>query len=46
MDASGDPVTLLIACDTYRTVQPGRERYLFARMLPSTARMVQRLLGA
>ena len=46
MDDWGDPVTMLIVCDTYRTVQPGSERYLFARMLPSTARMVQRLLAA
>ena len=44
VDAWGDPVTVLISCDTYRTVQPGDNRYLFARMLPSTARMLGGLL--
>jgi hypothetical protein len=36
---------VLIACDTYRVVRPGSDRYVFARMLPSTARMVGAMLA-
>lgn len=44
VDDWGDPVTVLLDCGAYRTVQPGEDHYLFARMLPATARMVNGLL--
>jgi hypothetical protein len=45
VDAWGDPVSVLVACDRYRVVRPGSDRYGFARMLPSTERMLRQALG-
>jgi hypothetical protein len=45
VDPWGEPVTVLIACDTYRVVRAGSDRYVFARMLPSTARMLGAMLA-
>jgi hypothetical protein len=44
VDGWDDPFTVLTTCDTYQEHQPAHNRYLFARMLPSTARMLGRLL--
>lgn len=46
VDRWGDPFTVLTTCDTYRAVQPARDRFLFARMLPATARLLGRLLAS
>jgi hypothetical protein len=45
VDGWGDPFTVLTQCDTYRLLQPAHSRYVFARMLPATARMLGRLLA-
>ncbi len=45
VDPWGDPFTVLTTCDTYRLLQPARHHYLFARMLPATARMLRPLLN-
>jgi hypothetical protein len=46
LDDWGDPFTVLTTCDTYRILRPAHDRYLFARMLPSTARLLGRLLAS
>jgi hypothetical protein len=46
VDGWGDPFTVLTRCDTYRVWQPADGDHLFARMLPSTARMLGRLLAS
>jgi hypothetical protein len=46
VDRWGDPFTVLTQCDIYRAVQPVRSHYVFARMLPATARMLGRLLAS
>jgi hypothetical protein len=46
VDRWGDPFTVLTTCDTYRAVQPARDHFLFARMLPATAGMLRRLLAS
>ena len=44
VDPWGDPVSVLISCGTYRILQPGSDRYLFARMLPATKQMLAGLV--
>jgi hypothetical protein len=46
VDGWGDSYTVLTTCDTYRILRPAHGDYVFARMLPATARMLRGLLAS